>query len=105
MPLVSKDFNFTGKHAIMAEELKQSGLFEYLWQIFVTAPIVGFIYKRKADNDPGENKTIFLSQLSPRQQDIYFIYKLYLLNKNETISRLSSINTIILNSLYRILSL
>lgn len=79
MPLVSKDFNFTGKHAIMAEELKQSGLFEYLWQIFVTAPIIGFIYKRKADNDPGENKTIFLSQLSPRQQDIYFIYKLLLL--------------------------
>ena len=76
MPLVSKDFNFTGKHAVMAEELKQSGLFEYLWQIFVTAPIIGFIYKRKADNDPGENKTIFLSQLSPRQPDIYFIYKL-----------------------------
>ena len=79
MPLVSKDFNFTGKHAIMVEELKQSGTFEYLWQIFVVAPIIGFIYKRKADNDPGENKTIFLSQLSPRQSDIYFIYKLILL--------------------------
>ena len=79
MPLVSKDFNFTGKHATMVDELQQKGFFEYLWQIYVTAPLIGFIYKRKADIEPGDKKTIFLGQLTPRQETIYFIYKLILL--------------------------
>ena len=79
MPLVSKDFNFNGKHAMMVEELQKAEFFEYLWQIFVSAPLLGFIYKRKAEVDPGDKKTIFLSQLTPRQELIYFIYKLILL--------------------------
>ena len=82
MQLISKDFNFNGKHALMVDKLQQSGLFEYLWQIFVTAPLVGFIYKRKGEPDTGEKKTIFLGQLTPRYDIIHFIYKTILLADN-----------------------
>ncbi|MDD3773462.1 MAG: hypothetical protein PHC38_12540 [Weeksellaceae bacterium] len=64
----------------MFEELKKNGFFEYFWQIYVTAPLLGFIYKRKTDTDKAEqSSTIFLAQLTPRQETIYFIYKLLLL--------------------------
>lgn len=82
MQLISKDFNFNGKHALMVDKLQQSGLFEYLWQIFVAAPLVGYIYKRKGEPDTGEKKTIFLGQLTPRYEIIHFIYKLILLADN-----------------------
>lgn len=82
MQLISKDFNFNGKHATMVNELQQNGLFEFLWQIFVVAPLIGYIYKRKGEPDTGDKKTIFLGQLTPRYDIIHFIYKLILLADN-----------------------
>lgn len=80
MTLISKDFNVTGKHATMFVELTEKKYFDYFWQIYVTAPLIGFIYKRKAEPDSSDfKKTIFLSQLTPRQEFIYFIYKLIML--------------------------
>ena len=80
MTLTSKDFNVTGKHATMFVELTEKKFFEYFWQIYVTAPLVGFIYKRKAEPESSDfKKTIFLSQLTPRLEFIHFIYKLIVL--------------------------
>lgn len=81
MPLLSKDFIVTGKHSMMFEALKRDGFFEYFWQIYVTAPILGFIYKRKSEPDKSvpDDSTIQLAQLIPRKETIYFIYKLLLL--------------------------
>lgn len=82
MQILSKDYIFTGKHAMMVDEMKRQGFFEYLWQILVSAPLLGFIYKRKGSNDTNSGikpTTIFLGQITPRKDWIMFIYKLILL--------------------------
>lgn len=41
---------------MMVEELQKAEFFEYLLQIFVSTLLLGFIYKRKAEVDPGDKK-------------------------------------------------
>lgn len=84
MALLNKDVHITGKHSLMLEELKQQGIFEYYWQIYIVAPLIGLIYKRKAliDKSSTQDSTIFLTALTekPERRDlIYFIYKSILL--------------------------
>lgn len=83
LQIFKKDYKVTGKHSKMIEQLKALGFFEHYWQICVSAPLVGFIFKKKASPDRNDNikpSTIFLSQLTPRYDDFDFIYKLILLS-------------------------
>lgn len=75
MTLISRDFNVTGKHATMFVELTEKKYFDYFWQIYVTAPLIGFIYKRKAEPDSSDfKKTIFLSQLTHLDKNLYILF-------------------------------
>ena len=81
LQIFKKDYKVAGKHSKMIEQLKTLGFFEHYWQICVSAPLVWYIFKRKASPDKNYNvSTIFLSQLTPRYDDFDFIYKLILLS-------------------------
>lgn len=73
MPLVSKDFNFTGKHAVMAEELKQ-GLLEavvYYTQISIIISLALLILQKDQINKKNLNEDLDKCLISKSYYDLY----------------------------------
>lgn len=86
MTLLSKqEYIFTGKHAEYMEILEKYHAFDSHWQIYVVAPLIGFMYKRKAepDNSVEAMRKITLNQLIERQEQIYFNYRLIMLKDEQ----------------------
>ena len=93
--MFDKEYVFYGKHAFMVDELKGSfsdkvgkGFFSTVYDVYRVAPIIGFIYKRKAERDRSSDKTtkIFYEKLNNEKDDLIFNYRtlMMLLNKDKT---------------------
>lgn len=82
-----KPYNFTGIHSIKVNELKKMyneedglRLFNRIVDIYLLAPIVGFIYRRKSFKDTGEERTsIFSDVLIKEAEKIKYNYRLIML--------------------------
>lgn len=91
--MFDKDYIFKGKHADMVKDLtkefdvNKNKLFQRNLDVYILAPIIGFLYQRKADLDTNsDNKSttkVFTSQIFPAQDDLNFNFQLImLLDKN-----------------------
>lgn len=49
--MFDKEYCFYGKHAEMVKEFRESKIFERFIDVYEIAPLVGFVYKRKAPID------------------------------------------------------
>ena len=84
------DYSFRGKHASMVLELtakfdtNDNKLFTRNLDVYLIAPIVGFIYRRKAEIDPtGKTTNILYAAMSKETKTLWFYYRLImLLDKN-----------------------
>lgn len=92
--MFDKEYSFTGKHADMVNNLtksfdnKKNSFFKTNYEVYILAPIIGFLYNRKSDPDKTtESKPtkIFLKQLINNADDLWFNYALIMLldTKNE----------------------
>lgn len=87
-----KEYSFIGKHAAMVSSLtkpfdnKNNSFFGKNYEIYMLAPIIGFLYGRKAepDRNPEVKPTkIFPEQLINNADDFWFNYAIImLLDKN-----------------------
>jgi hypothetical protein len=89
--LFEKDYYFKGTHAKKVNELNiefdsdKHKVFEFLHQIYQLAPIVGFLYQIKAEqnNDGNLDKAILFSQISNYRDIFQFNYQLIMLLDEE----------------------
>lgn len=92
--LFDKDYSFRGSHAEKVRELTsqftstgKARLFSSNINIYVLAPLIGFLYRRKACLDKSSNETnkIFFSEIARRSDDLQYNYRLIMLldEKNE----------------------
>ena len=91
--MFDKEYSFRGKHADMVNNLtkefdnNRNKLFERNYDVYKLAPIIGFLYQRKAAVDTSDNTTtkIFVGQLISNQDDFWFNYRVIMLldKKNE----------------------
>jgi len=83
MALLSKqEYIISGKHSSFIDKLEKCNAFEFHWQIYVVAPLIGFMYKRQAEPDLTTEyppSKIMLNQLMNRQDQIMFNYRLIML--------------------------
>lgn len=98
--MYDKEFSFTGKHAIMVEDLTKNPykssvdsiggrfVFKSNIDVFMVAPLVGVLFNRKSEKDPStQNTKIFGDQFKSRYNDIEFLIKLVILTfRDEHIS-------------------
>ena len=84
--MFDKEYSFRGKHAEIVIKLTASfnkqnaALFSRNLDVYLLAPIVGFLYSRKAEIDKGEaNTKIFLDQISKSQLRLWYNYRLIML--------------------------
>lgn len=90
--LFEKEYSFKGKHAVAVEKLtaifdsvQKTKIFQRNVDIYVLAPIVGFLFQRKAELDKSIDETtkIFPQQLTQYKDELEFSYRLImLLDKN-----------------------
>lgn len=89
--MFDKEYSFKGTHAdkvikLTAKFDDKNAVFKRNLDVYIMAPIVGFLYQRKAEgNNEGDQKTtkIFPQQLIENQDDLAFNYRLImLLDKN-----------------------
>ncbi|UTY39265.1 hypothetical protein NMU03_00040 [Allocoprobacillus halotolerans] len=83
---------FHGKHAEYViflckdrGQINESGLnlFQSKIELYILAPVIGIIYNRKAQTDPGPKKTtIQLQQINNYQDDLEYVYRIVLLLDN-----------------------
>ena len=92
--MFDKEYAFTGKHASMVSNLtkpfdnKNNRFFKVNWEVYMLAPIVGFLYGRKAEQDKDNEikpTKIFPDQLIKNADDLWFNYATIMLldTKNE----------------------
>lgn len=90
--MFDKEYSFRGKHAEYVIKLtadydsKHHKLFQTNYDVYVIAPIVGFLYQRKAGLDKtGETTKIFPDKLMKEKPNLLFNYRLIMLldEKNE----------------------
>ena len=92
--MFDKEYAFKGKHAQMVSDLTKkfdimnNQIFQRNYDVYLLAPIIGFLYQRKADVDysPNINPTkIFGDILMKNIDDLMFNYRLIMLldKKNE----------------------
>jgi len=89
-----RDYLFYGKHAKMVKDLVHSfdggekKLFQYNKDVYIIAPLVGFLYKRKAKSTSKKGEgtetpvTINATQMLGMKEDILFAYRLIILSDN-----------------------
>ena len=86
--MFDKEYNFRGKHAEMVTMLtnefdnKKNKFFEHNYDVYMLAPIIGFLYQRKAELDRNNEikpTKIFPEQLINRADDFRFNYRLIIL--------------------------
>lgn len=86
--MFDKEYSFKGKHAekvikLTAKFDDKNQLFNRNLDVYIMAPIVGFLYRKKATLDNGETTKIFPQQLTGAADDLIFNYRLImLLDKN-----------------------
>ena len=92
--MFDKEYSFTGKHASMVSNLtkpfdnKNNSFFKKNWEVYMLAPIVGFLYGKKAERDKDSEikpTKIFPEQLINNSDDFWFNYATIMLldTKNE----------------------
>lgn len=87
--MFDKQYTFRGKHAnevisLTSEYHDKFKLFQTVYDVYVLAPIVGFLYNRKADLDKSEGEiNIFLEKLIKGNSDLSFNYRLIMLLDDE----------------------
>lgn len=90
------DITITGTHSKYIKILKdETGLFERNLDIYMLAPILGFINNRKGkkNNESGVAKsTINTSQLTPVKEDCELVYRLIMLLDGENIDKEERLN-------------
>lgn len=81
--MFDKEYSFTGKHASMVSNLtkpfdnKNNSFFKKNWEVYMLAPIVGFLYGKKAGQDKDSEikpTKIFPEQLINNSDDFWFNY-------------------------------
>lgn len=83
--LFSGEYSFRGSHAAKVIRLtaafdkKNNKLFQRNLDVYLLAPIVGFLYSRTAELDRGEETKIFPQQISNEQTSLWFSYRLIML--------------------------
>ena len=85
--MFDKEYSFRGKHANYVIKLtaeyddKHHKLFNTNYDVYAIAPIIGFLYQRKAalDKNSAENTKIFAEKLIKEQQNLKFNYCLIML--------------------------
>ena len=86
--MFDKEYSFKGTHAervikLTAKFDDKNQLFNRNLDVYIMAPIVGFLYQRKSEANTGETTKIFTQQLTGAQDDLLFNYRLImLLDKN-----------------------
>ena len=88
--MFDKEYSFRGRHAERVNKLtakfdESTKLFERNFDVYIMAPIVGFLYGRKADIDKSTDETtkIFTEMLMKEKPNLMFNYRLImLLDKN-----------------------
>ncbi|SJZ77853.1 hypothetical protein [Selenihalanaerobacter shriftii] len=81
--MFEKSFSFSGKHANYVKDLvdlDEANLLNRNIDVFILAPVIGFLYGRTAERDNGNTTTkIFTEQLLREQTKINFVYRLIML--------------------------
>ena len=84
--MFDKEYAFRGKHCeyvikLTAEfDQKKHKLFATNYDVYVIAPIIGFLYGKKADLDKtGDATKIFPDKLMKEQQNLLFNYRLIMI--------------------------
>ena len=83
--LFSGEYSFRGSHAgkvirlTAAFDKKNNRLFSRNLDVYLLAPIVGFLYSRTAELDKGDETKIFPEQISREQTSLWFSYRLIML--------------------------
>lgn len=86
--MFDKEYSFVGKHAEMVIKLtnefdgKKNKFFEHNYDVYMLAPIIGFLYQRKAKLDRNSDikpTKIFPEQLLRRADEFKFNYRLIML--------------------------
>lgn len=88
--MFDKEYSFRGKHCeyvikLTAEyDAKKHKLFATNYDVYAIAPVIGFLYGRKAELDKsGDSTKIFPDKLMKEQQNLLFNYRLIMiLDKN-----------------------
>lgn len=90
--MFDKEYNFTGTHAAKVSELtaifdetSKAKLFERNLDVYINAPLIGFLYQKKAgkNNDPKLDEAIFPEQLIKASEHLKYALRLILiLDKN-----------------------
>lgn len=79
-----KNYYFYGKHGRQIDELKNEKLFKRLMDVYLVAPIIGFIYKRNSPKDKSdESKNILTETLIKEVEKIKYNYRLIMLLDEE----------------------
>lgn len=81
--MFDKEYAFYGKHAKMIERLKANlgdeigrGFFTTTYDIYQVAPLVGWLYKRRANIDKaGETTKIFPDKMLKEKRNLLFNYR------------------------------
>lgn len=87
--MFDKEYSFRGKHAEKVNKLTakfddENRLFTRNFDVYMVAPIIGFIYGRKEDLDKGTETTkIFPDILMKEQPNLKFNYRLIVLLDKE----------------------
>ena len=88
--LFNKPYQFKGKHAEMVIDLtasfddKGNKLFVRNLDVYLLAPIIGFLKGRKGDNDTsGKTTNIFLDAMAKETTRLWFNYRLIMLLDQE----------------------
>ena len=93
--MFEKDIIITGTHASYIKEMKEvAGLFARNLDIYMLAPIMGFLNNRKGqkNNEGGEKSTIQAQQLSNVKEDCELIYRLIILLDEDDIDKDERLN-------------
>jgi len=82
--MFDKNYSFQGTHAKYVNKLTakfddKNQLFNRNIDVYIMAPVVGFLYQRKADINLGETTTIFTEQLIKEKDNLLFNYRLIML--------------------------
>ena len=81
--MFDKEYVFYGKHAKMIDRLKANlsdeigrGFFNTTYDIYQVAPLVGWLYNRRADVDKtGETTKIFPDKMLKEKRNLIFNYR------------------------------
>ena len=91
--MFDKQYRFTGTHARMVDELTavfenelKTKLFEHNYDVYINAPLVGFLYQRKGKkNSEGDtsNQNIFPEQMIKFSDILIYIFRIIMILDEE----------------------